>query len=204
MSAGVPAEWQELAELWKARSPSISIGELQRHARRDRLRSRLIAGAALLSGVLGIASALWLAWASPLLYAGWGMAVFIAIFTAIAWRVRVLGRPSVGEDAIRMLTAAQEREQRTLAILAVARIVILAALCAVVVATSVLLMHFEGHTFSGLLPSIASSAYLIAAAIAVTVLSRRSHRRVATFAQLAEHLTNSHEPKVAISTQREL
>jgi hypothetical protein len=179
MKADTPSEWNEVAELWKSDTPSISFEDVQRHARRARWHLIAVVIAELLSSAIGILTALWLTHTTIVL--GFGIGFGIAIFTAIVLRWQWSAFQQTDEAALKSLETAVHREERIREFLRVGRAVMLAALTAVVMATSTHLREFNGGSLFALMPLIVSGLYLIAVLLCCVYLDRRARHRAAVY-----------------------
>jgi hypothetical protein len=191
MNAGTPSEWNDVADLWKSETTSISIEQVQRHARRARLNLLAVVTAELLSCAIGIVTAAWLLHTTTIL--GLGIGFGITIFTAIVLRWQWSALQRTDEAALKSLETAAHREDQVREFLRVGRAVMLAALIAVVMAASAHLREFTGGSWFELLPLIASGFYLIAVLLFCTHLDRSARRRAAVYRRLGEELGGLNE-----------
>jgi len=169
-------DWHDLAKLWQAESAAISIGDIEGHLRRERVRLRALAAAEYTGLGLGIALAGWAAWSTPFKWFAAGFLVF-SFFTA--WFARS-GRdgtpPGNAQDLLASLRASIEREHELMARLGLGRLTSFVALGGVVFFLSQGLLR-QG-TPEGWLPVVlAAGVWLLAAILWKLVLTGRARRR---------------------------
>ncbi len=184
------SNWNELASRWQSGGASISAEDVRRRAQRLHLQAIGVVVAEVLAALIGLSTAIWIASATPMLFVGVGFGLGITLFTlqVLSWQWRTRRRTDSAEDAISALAADVEREEATREMFRTGYGVVLAAMLAVVVATSSQLINFRGGAASQFLPLIASGAYLVGCMALAILLERRARRRAQVFRTLRERL----------------
>lgn len=190
MNEDTPSEWNELISVWRSMHTAISTGDLHRRARARRLRVAAVIIAEVLASLIGVGTAVWIAMATSMFFVGVGLGLGIVLFTlmVLGWQWHSYRREDAVTDAITALEADVRREEETQELLRTGHGVVLAAMLAVVVATSSQLINFRDDTPPYLLPLLASGAYLLGAMALATFLERRAERRAGVFRTLRDHL----------------
>lgn len=190
MNENTPSDWNELISVWRSMRTAISTGDLYRRARARRLRVTAVILAEILASLIGVGTAVWIVMATSMFFVGVGLGLGIVLFTlmVLRWQWHSYRREHAVEDAITALEADVHREEETQEMLRTGYGLVLAAMLAVVVATSSQLINFRDEAPPYLLPLLASGAYLLGAMALATILERRAERRADVFRTLRDHL----------------
>jgi hypothetical protein len=163
--ADEPESWNELAKVWRADAAAVSVGDVERLARRQRRQMRWLAiaeGGALL---LAFITAMWIALQTAYMVLSALCMVFFGICGYLQLRMRRESPPTGGEDLLRSLDTSIAREKWNLAQLGVGRAVTFVTLFGIVMVASDHLRHFVSR------PPAPMSALLAIAAIVLAILA---------------------------------
>ncbi|HEV7608234.1 MAG TPA: hypothetical protein VGO61_12905 [Steroidobacteraceae bacterium] len=181
-------DWNDLAKLWQADGAGISIDEIEQHVRRERLQllGVLIAEIAGLCVAAGAAS--WLYFFTPFTVLGAVIAIFGGVCTLLAVRMRREPAPSGARDLLHSLKESIAREDWIDGQLRLGRALNFVALFAIVMATSMQLLHFHAISSLGLAGAAVSSVYVVGVLVWNLVLTRRTKRRRARLEYINDRL----------------
>ncbi|MEO8017659.1 MAG: hypothetical protein ABI769_07585 [Pseudomonadota bacterium] len=181
-------DWSDLASLWQAEGAAVSIDDIEQHLRRERLQMFGVLIAEIAGLCVGTAAAAWLYFFTPFIGLGLVIAVFGGVSAFVTVRMRREPAPAGARDLLHSLKESIAREDWIDEQLRLGRALSFVALFAVVMATSMQLLHFHAISSFGLVGAIVSSVYVAGVLAWNLVLTRRAKRRRARLEYISERL----------------
>jgi hypothetical protein len=188
MNESPTTDWNDLAKLWQADSAAISIDDIERHVRRERVQMLGVLIGEVGGLAVGTGAALWLIFFTRFTGLGVVTAVFGGISAFVAMRLHRDLAPSGAVDLLQSLKESIAREDWIEEQLRFGRALSFVALFAVIIATSIQLQHFHAISSLGLAAASVSGVFMTGVLVWNLVLTRRARRRRARLEYINERL----------------